>query len=107
MPALLDQTIARVLMVAILPRDSASLCYRSSYKVIHNEHNDCADDGDKHAVEIETGHTRMASKLKQPTANQRADHPKDNVEEDTRACTIYNLAGDKTGDQPEDNPSEN
>lgn len=61
------------------------LSHRSSDKMIRNEHHHGADDGNEHAVQVETGHTSMADELKQPTANERPNHPKHNVEEDTRA----------------------
>jgi hypothetical protein len=73
--------------------------------MIHDEHNDSADDRYKHAVQIEAGYSDMAAQLEQPTANKRPDHSKDSVEEDTRPLAIYDLAGDKAGNQSENNPA--
>jgi hypothetical protein len=83
-----------------------ALCHRSSDKVSDDEYNDSADDGDKHAVQIETGHTGMAGEFKHIAADKRANHTEDNVEKDTRARAIYDFAGDKARDQPENDPAE-
>jgi hypothetical protein len=42
--------------------------------MVHDEHNYSSDDGDKHAVQIEAGHTGMAGKFKQIAANKRANN---------------------------------
>jgi hypothetical protein len=73
--------------------------------VIDNEYNHGTDNGNEHAVQIETGYSGTAAQLKQPTAHKRSDYAEDNVEEDTRPLAIYDLAGDKAGDQPENNPA--
>jgi hypothetical protein len=51
--------------------------------VISNKHDHHADDRDKHAVYIETGHSGLGEKPKQPTADHRSDHPETDVEEGT------------------------
>jgi hypothetical protein len=99
--------IARVLMFDPPCEMDARLANRSSDKMVHNEHNYSSDDGDKHAVQIEAGHTGMADKLKQIAANKRANDPKDDVQDDARALAIDYFTADKAGDQAENNPADN
>src|SRR5215469_11056787 len=98
----MPQSLRQPLEVQAHPR----LGHRSPDEVIDNEHNDSAHDCDEHAVQVETGHTRVAGKLEQVTANKRADYPKDNIEDNARPFAIYDFTGDKAGNQPENDPAE-
>jgi hypothetical protein len=57
------------------------------------------------ALQIEAGHAGMADKLKQIAANKRANYPKDDVQDDTRALAIDDFTPDKAGDQAENDPA--
>jgi hypothetical protein len=74
--------------------------------MISNKHDHRADDRDKHAVYIETGHSGLAEKPKQSAADHRSDHPEADVEEETFSFPIHDLAGDEAGEQPKDDPAD-
>ena len=84
----------------------ANLSHHPTDRVINDKHHHSTDNRDEHAVQVETGHTGRAETLKQPSPNDPADHPEDDVEEETFPLPVHDLAGDETGDQPEDDPAE-
>jgi len=79
---------------------------RSSDRVINDKHYHSTDNRDEHAVQVEAGYSGPAEMLEEPATNDPADHPEDDVEEETFPLPVHDLAGDETGDQPEDDPAE-
>lgn len=77
----------------------------AKHRVIQDEHYDGPDDGNKHAVEIETRDAGSSHRGKDEATDNRADDTEDNVEEQAFACSIHDHAGDEPSDETQDNPA--
>src|SRR5215467_1974209 len=86
---------------------AVSLFRHPSDCVIGQKHDHSADDRDKHAVQTETGQARLTKETEQPATDERTDHTENDVEEKALPPAVDDLASDETGDQPENNPTEN
>jgi hypothetical protein len=75
--------------------------------VIDEEHHDGTDHSDEHAVEIKSGDAHRTALCEQKAANDRADDAENDIEDDSLACLVADLAGGESRDQPEDDLPEN
>jgi len=85
----------------------ASYAATAGNRVVQQEHHDRADDGHEHAPQVESRYTCSAYKREQKPPGNRADDPEDNVQDDASTLLVHDLAGDKTGDQTQDDPADN
>src|SRR5690349_6626031 len=67
--------------------------------VIEQQHDDSADHGHEHAVDVEARHAGVAQPREQPAAHHCADYPENDVEEHAFAGLVDDLAADESGDQ--------
>jgi hypothetical protein len=72
--------------------------------VVHQEHDDRADDGDDHAVEIEPGDPTGAECGKEEATDDSADDAKDNIDNHALSGSADDPARDVTRDKAEDQP---
>src|SRR5258706_2669978 len=74
--------------------------------MVDPQHDDGADHGDEHAVEIEAGHANRAEGMEDEAADQRADDPEQDVDEEAGAAPVDDLARDPARDQAEYQPAD-
>ena len=72
--------------------------------MVDDQHDNRANHGNKHAVEVETGNPSGAELREQKAAYNGTDNAKDDVEDQTFAGLIHDLAGDEPGDQTQHQP---
>jgi YihY family inner membrane protein len=72
--------------------------------VLDRQHNDCPDDRHEHAPDIEAVHASRSHEAEQEAADYRADDSEQQVENDSFACLVDNLARDETCNETEDDP---
>ena len=70
-------------------------------RMVDDQANDRSEHGDEQAVKIETADPGMPEEAEEPTADNGADNAEQDVEEQTFAATIDQLAADEAGNQPE------
>jgi hypothetical protein len=81
--------------------------------VVRDEQDNCADDGDEHALEVEPGDARhrmhvghFSKRLEEPPSDDCANHAKNDVQQDTFSPLVDDLAADETRDETKDDPSD-
>src|SRR6266487_1665952 len=74
--------------------------------VDHQEDNG-TDDGDQEAIEVEPCHAGHAEEVEEPAADDSPYDAEQDVQDDPLAGSIYDLAGDKSRDESQDDPCEN
>src|SRR5262249_33597361 len=79
---------------------------RAADGVGDDQDDDGPDDRDDDAPEVEAGDADAAERAEQPAADHRADDAEHDVENESRALPVHDLAGDEAGDQPEDDPGD-
>jgi hypothetical protein len=84
-----------------------SLWGSADNRVVDNQHDDRADNGDDYAGDIETGDATVAQGGKQEATDESADDPKDDIQDHTLTGLIDNPARDVTRDEAEDQPRYN
>ena len=67
--------------------------------MIYNQENDSPQRRDQEAMQVEAVHTNMAEHMKQPTADDRADNTEQDIQHNTFAPMVYDMAGDKSCNQ--------
>jgi hypothetical protein len=82
------------------------LAARRCNRVISREHDDRADDRNNHAVEVETGDAFRAEDAEQYAADNSTDDTEDDIEKESLALFVHNLAGDEAGDETQDEPTD-
>jgi hypothetical protein len=85
--------------------EKASASSAANCVVNHQEYHRSAN-RDPDAVKIQACYPCRAEHLKKPTADNRADYTKQNIEHDALAVVIDQVAGNESGQQPKDYPSE-
>src|SRR5438874_296472 len=73
--------------------------------VIEHKHNNGADHGKEHAVEIETGNPARPDRGEHNPANDRANDAEYDIEEKALAGFVDDLASYKAGNETQDNPA--
>ena len=76
----------------------------SADPVVDEQHDDCSGDGYGDAVEIQAGYSGKAEETGEPSADDRSHDAEDDVQDEAFASLIYQLAADKTRNQPENDP---
>src|SRR4029077_3344464 len=61
----------------------------------------------QHAPQVEPSHTDSTELTEQEAADERADDPEEDVEDNTPTPLVYNLARDEAGDQAQHDPTDN
>src|SRR5438105_4727592 len=95
---------------ANLPPDSASISAGSrcsANRVQDDQHDYCAADRDEDAVQVETADTLAAQRTHDKAADHGADDAEHDVEQETFTAAVDDQTGNKAGDQPEHDPSQN
>ena len=72
--------------------------------MVDHQDDDSADYCHHHAVEIEAGDAAGSDGSEDEAANNRADDAEHDVEEEAFAGFVDDLAGDETGNQPQNDP---
>jgi hypothetical protein len=72
--------------------------------VIEDQHDDRSEHCNDQTVQIEAGDAAGADRRKDETADHRPDNAKNNVEKETLALFVHDLAGDESCNQPQYNP---
>ena len=67
--------------------------------VVENQHDDRADHGNYHAVDVEAGHTCGAERREERTAHYGADDADHDIQNDALAFPIDDFARDKACDE--------
>jgi hypothetical protein len=75
--------------------------------VIDNEDHDRADNSDDKAVNIEARNPRSAKHIEEKAADDGANYAENDIEDEAFTTAIDNLAADKTGNEAQNEPSEN
>jgi hypothetical protein len=82
-------------------------------RVVHDEQDDCADDGDEHTLDVEPGDTRhrmhvghLSKRAEEPASDDCANDAKNDVQRDTFSPLVDDLAAEETRDQTKDDPSD-
>jgi hypothetical protein len=82
-------------------------------RVVDDEENDCADDGDEHALEVEPGDARhrmnvghLSKRGEEPASDDCANDAKNDVQRDTFSPLVDDLAAEETRDETKDDPSD-
>jgi hypothetical protein len=65
-------------------------------RVPDDQHNHCADNGDQQAVQVESSYAGMPKRIEQPSANHGADNAQYEVEQQSLAALVDDLASDKS-----------
>ena len=91
--------------LAVLQRSSSSDRPPPDDSVVDDQHDDGADHGHEHAVEIEAGDPRATKSGEEPTTDDCADDPKYDVQHQTLAGFVDHFAGNETCDEAQDEPS--
>src|SRR5215471_7765894 len=81
----------------------AAACQR----IVDQEHHDRTGNRDKHAVKVQPGNTFLAEEAEQISPDNRPHDPKQDVEQETLALPVDNLASDKPCDKSKYNPTQN
>jgi hypothetical protein len=81
--------------------------------VIHDQQDDCADDGDEYALDVEPGDTRhrmnvghLSKRGEEPASDDGTDDAENDVQRDTFSPLVDDLAADETRDETKDDPSD-
>jgi hypothetical protein len=74
--------------------------------MIDEEHYDGPNDCDDHTVNVEAGYARSSEPFENETTYDSSDDPQYHVEPEALASPINNFAGEKSGDQAQDNPTD-
>src|SRR2546428_10829990 len=74
--------------------------------MIEDQQDHCPDDRNEHAVKIETGDTGRAELREQKPSEHGTDDTEDDIEDETLAGLVDQLAGDEAGNQTENNPTD-
>jgi hypothetical protein len=85
-------------------QDAATLADTPAERVVDDEDDDRAADANQHAVEVEPGHSRPSEVLEQPASDDSADDAENDIQQESLACLVDDLAGEEPGDEPEDDP---
>jgi hypothetical protein len=73
--------------------------------VINDKNNHRANDGDEHAVEVQSADTFSAKERKDPTADDRPDDAEHDIQHHSLAFLVNNAASDKARNQTEYDPT--
>jgi hypothetical protein len=74
--------------------------------VIEKQQNHGADDRHEHTVEVESAYAGLTKEAEEPPAGKSANNTQEDVEDDPLTSPIYNLATDISGNQTENDPSQ-
>ena len=75
--------------------------------VVDDQHDNGADDRDKHRVQVKSGDALAAQSAEDRAADQRAEDAERDVPNAAFATAVYDVAGDEPGDETEHDPTEN
>jgi hypothetical protein len=73
--------------------------------VINDKNDHRANDGDEHAVEVQSADTFSAEERKDPTADDRPDDAEHDIQHHSLAFLVNNAASDKARNQAENDPT--
>jgi hypothetical protein len=73
--------------------------------VIHQQHDYRSHCGDAYAVKIYSADAAVPQEAYEPSSDDGADDPQNNIDDQSVATLIHDLAADESGDQAEDDPS--
>jgi hypothetical protein len=73
--------------------------------VIDDKNDHRANDGDEHAVEVQSADTFSAEERKDPTADDRPDDAEHDIQHHSLAFLVNNAASDKARNQAENDPT--
>jgi hypothetical protein len=85
--------------------DFFSVCAPTTDKVIDDKNDHRANDGDEHAVEVQSADTFSAEERKDPTADDRPDDAEHDIQHHSLAFLVNNAASDKARNQAENDPT--
>jgi hypothetical protein len=97
-----------------VPIDASRRWYRylpvgtsaTGYRVIDQQYDDCPNDCNDHAIEIEAGNAACAKLCENKASDKCTDNAEDDVEKETRACFVNDLAGDEAGYKSKHDPAD-
>src|SRR5579872_5391927 len=92
-------------MVKVYERALTSL--GSTNRVIEDQHYDRAQHRDHKAVEIEAVHAGFAKERHDPTADNGTDHAEHQIDHQSLASLVDDLAGNEARDESQDQPRQN
>ena len=76
----------------------------TEYCVVDPQHDDRADNGDDHAVEIEAGNSDPAQGVENEAPDNGPDNAEHAIEKKALTRLVDDFAGNEARDQPQDNP---
>jgi hypothetical protein len=87
------------------PCDLFSVSASTADKVINDKNNHRADDGNEHAVEVQSADTFSAKERKNPTADDSPDDAEHDIQHHSLAFLVNDAASDKARNQAENDPT--
>src|SRR4051795_13079967 len=73
--------------------------------MVDQQHHDCADDCNEHAVEVEAVDTACAELSKEKPAHDCTDNSQHDVEDHSFTRLVDDLTGNEAGDQTQNKPA--
>jgi signal transduction histidine kinase len=82
----------------------ASVTKAAKHRMVDEQHQGSPDDRDDGAIDVEPAGPRHSEEPEQPPTDDRANDSKQNVDDDPLASAVYDLAGNETGNESENDP---
>src|SRR5579872_2966375 len=86
--------------------DARSSDTAATDRMIDHQDDDGARNRDEQAVQVEPGHAGHPEKIEEPAAGDRSNDAKDEVEHESFARLVDELAGDEAGQHSENDPGQ-